>query len=113
MRAERVINLFDILLAKQWSLIAEESVQSLGSEWQERREDDLERVNRFEGGEDRQRGGGFVCFDGGPRRVDVEILIDRSGKFHRFAQRRAQAHGFEFRAYSLESVFDNGEQTAV
>ena len=102
MCAERVLNLFDVLLAEERSLIPEEAVQSLTRERQEGGEEHLERVDGFERGENRQRGGFFVLFDGCPRRVDVEIDVHNSGEFHRFTDGGTQAHGFEFHAHSVE-----------
>ena len=113
MRPKRVGHVFDVLLAKQRSLIAEETVQFLGRERQERGEHHLERVDGFERGVDRLGRGFAVGLDGCPRRGLVEVLVDGGGEFHRFAQRRTQAHGFEFCAHSVESVFDDGEQVQV
>src|SRR3989304_1014149 len=54
-------------LPEQPPLVAEIAVQSLGGEWQERREESLERVNRLQRGEDRLRRLRLVLLDLEPR----------------------------------------------
>ena len=85
MLAKRVFNYFGVLLPEERSLVVEEAVQFFAGEGQEGGEHDLERVNGFECGVNRLARFALVHFDGRPRRIDIEILIDYGGEFHRFA----------------------------
>ena len=95
MLAERVLHRFGVLLAKEWGLVAEETVQLLAGERQEGREQHLERVDRLEGGVDSLGCSLLVGLDGEPGGGGVEVFVDLGGQPDGFLQGRPQVHGLE------------------
>lgn len=110
MCAEGVGDGLGVLCAEQRGIVAQEGVEFLAGEGQERREEGFEGVDGAEGGVDRFGRLGFVGFDGAPGRGHVEVFVHLGGEAEGFLQGRAEFDRVDQVADGLETRVNGGEQ---
>ena len=95
------------------ALVAEQLVQLLTRERQERREDRLQRVDDAERDEQDRRRALAVFLDDGPRRLMVDVLVPDAREPHRLGERLLELPFFDRPAYGRKTGLDGRESPAV
>jgi hypothetical protein len=101
----------DDLHAKQIAAITQ--TEPLARERQERREQDLQRIDGAERHIQRRRRALSIGFDGEPRRFFVDVLVDVARQRHDIAQRRFELAQVDLIPDRLKRPIDLGQQLRI
>ena len=111
MRAQIIGDIFGILFSKERFFISQDLVQRLACERQNRRKEDLQRIDRPDGGVNGFPGTFFIFLDLKPGRFFIQVLIDFPGQAHGFCQGCPQFDFVVKISDFLKTIFDQSSKS--